>query len=231
MADDQSINPDFAGFNRVVLAYCDGNSFASNRDDPVLVGTTDAKGNPATGKIFWRGKRLIDATLASLVEKHGLGDADTVLLTGASAGGLAAYLHTDYVYEKLQKLAPRMKKYRSAPISGFFLDHPTVAGAPVYETMMKNLFFESNASTGVNRHCIAATTLDEQWKCNFAAGSYSHTQAPIFVLNSALDSWQTSCIYTATLDPGFPKTTPPVRSIHARATDAQTSRMPCACTD
>lgn len=119
MANDPSVNPDFAGYNRVVLAYCDGNSFASNRDDPVNVTTTDAAGKTMTSKIFWRGKRLIDATLTSLVEKHGLGDAETVMLTGASAGGLAAYLHTDYVHEKLQELAPRMQKYRSAPISGY----------------------------------------------------------------------------------------------------------------
>ena len=119
MANDPSVNPDFAGFNRVVLAYCDGNSFASNRNDPVNVTTTDAAGKTTTSKIFWRGKRLIDATLTSLVEKHGLGDAEAVMLTGASAGGLAAYLHTDYVHEKLQELAPRMQKYRSAPISGY----------------------------------------------------------------------------------------------------------------
>ena len=213
LADDPAINPDFAGFNRVVLAYCDGNSFASNREDPVPVTTTDADGVARTSTIYWRGKRLIDATLATLVEKHKLADAETVMLTGASAGGLAGYLHTDYVHEQLQTLAPKMKKYRSAPISGFFLDHDNVLGVPVYETMLKNLFEESNATGGVNQHCIAATAAADRWKCNFASGSYAHTQAPIFALNSALDAWQTGCIFTATLDPGFPKTTPPVRAL------------------
>jgi hypothetical protein len=214
MADDPVANPDFASFNRVVLAYCDGNSFASNRDDPVPVTTTDADGTATTSTIYWRGKRLIDATLATLVEKHGLGDASTVLLTGASAGGLAGYLHADYVHEKLQTLAPKMQKYRAAPISGFFLDHDNVMGESVYGAMIKNLYTESNATGGVNRHCVAATPPDEQWKCNFASGSYAHTEAPIFALNSALDSWQTGCIFAATLDPGFPKTTPKVRAPH-----------------
>lgn len=102
--------------------------------------------------------------------------------------------------------------------SRYFLDHNNVMGDPVYETMMKNLFVESNATGGLNRHCIAAMAPDEHWKCNFASGAYSYTQAPIFALNSALDAWQTGCIYTATLDPGFPKTTPPVPpSLPARA--------------
>eukprot|EP01047_Picozoa_sp_COSAG01_P034373 COSAG01_NODE_2578_length_7431_cov_6.566148_4_plen_61_part_00 len=39
----------------------------------------------------------MDAVLTTLVAKHGLGNAVNVLETGASAGGLAAYLHADHV--------------------------------------------------------------------------------------------------------------------------------------
>ena len=91
---------------------------------------------------------------------------------------------------------------------------------PVYEPMMKHLFFVSNSTAGVNQHCIAATPKYDAWKCNFAQNSYAHTQAPIFALNSALDSWQSSCIYTATLDPGFPKTTPPALDEHGNCANA-----------
>eukprot|EP00729_Bicosta_minor_P019916 gene19917-biopygen26299 len=31
-------NPDFCNFNRVYMAYCDGNSFSGNRDEAVVVG-------------------------------------------------------------------------------------------------------------------------------------------------------------------------------------------------
>lgn len=102
-------------------------------------------------------------------------------------------------------MAPGMVKYRAAPISGFFLDHPNVVGTPVYETMIRNLFTISNATAGLNVGCVAAATSPaELWRCNFASGSYGTTKASIFVINSALDSWQTGCIYTASLDPGFP---------------------------
>ena len=79
--------------------------------------------------------------------------------------------------------------------------------------MIKHLFNASNATGGVNQNCIAAMPTEEQWKCNFASHAYAHTQAPIFVLNSALDSWQSSCIFTSTLDPGFPKSTPPALDV------------------
>ena len=55
---------------------------------------------------------------------------------------------------------------------------------------------------------------------NFASGSYAYTKVPIFALNSALDSWQTGCIYTATLDPGFPKTTPHALDEHGNCANA-----------
>ena len=71
LAKDCKTNPDFCGYNRVMITYCDGNSFASNRDDPVPVLGLDNK----SSSIYWRGKRNLDAVLDTLVQKHGLGDA------------------------------------------------------------------------------------------------------------------------------------------------------------
>lgn len=34
MSDDCTTNPDFCGFNRVHMPYCDGNSFSGDRTDP-----------------------------------------------------------------------------------------------------------------------------------------------------------------------------------------------------
>merc|ERR1712083_897096 len=134
----------------------------------------------------------------------GLDKATNVLLTGCSAGGLATFLHTDYVYNWLISAKVPMKKFRSAPVSGFFLLHSTVENKTVYPDEMKYIFNLANSTHGLNADCIAAMPEDEQWKCNFAEMAYQYTQAPIFPFNSALDSWQTGCIYTAEFAPGFP---------------------------
>eukprot|EP00051_Salpingoeca_urceolata_P028230 m.485760 g.485760 ORF g.485760 m.485760 type:complete len:453 (+) comp23953_c0_seq1:161-1519(+) len=199
MSDDCTVNPDFCNFNRVHMAYCDGNSFSGNRDEPVVVTGLDGKKKP----LYFRGRRIIDQTLAALV-KLGLGNAENVLLTGCSAGGLATYLHTDYVHERLTTLAPKMTKFRASAISGFFLDHKTVEGKPVYPTEMQTIFALANSTHGLNDACIAAMPASEQWRCNFAQYAYQYTTSPTFPLNSALDSWQTGCIYTSELVPGFP---------------------------
>ena len=106
MSSDCTVNPSFCKFNRVFLAYCDGDSFAGNRDSPVEVKGTDGKLKP----LYFRGRRILDAVLATLKSDFGLEGASDVLLTGCSAGGLATYLHTDYVHAQLSRLAPELRR-------------------------------------------------------------------------------------------------------------------------
>lgn len=196
------MNPDFCNFNRVYMKYCDGNSFSGNRDEPLKV--TGLDGKPKN--LFFRGRRILDAVLQTLLPM-GLEQAVNVHLTGCSAGGLATYLHTDYVHSQLKTMAPGLKKFKSSPISGMFLFHDTVEGKSVYQTEMKTIFALANSTHGVNDKCIAAMSAEDAWKCNFAQMAYAHIEAPIFALNSALDAWSTGCIFTSELPSGYPNQT------------------------
>jgi len=100
-----------------------------------------------------------------------------------------------------------MTKFAAASISGFFLDHTNVDGEAVYPTEMKNIFELANSTHGLNDACIQAFPEEDQWKCNFAENAYAHTKSHIFPLNSALDSWQTGCIFTSLLPDNFPNQT------------------------
>ena len=65
----------------------------------------------------------------------------------------------------------------------------------------------ANSTQGLNEDCINSFPEDDQWQCNFAQHAYNHTKSHTFPLNSALDSWQTQCIYTSELVDGFPDQT------------------------
>ena len=121
---------------------------------------------------------------------HGLGDAAEVLLSGGSAGGLATYLHADYVRATFADDV----KFRAAPISGFFAMRPTAAGAPEFEAVGRHVYELQNAS--VNAACVAALG-SEAWRCFFANYSYFYAKTSIFPLQSAVDSYQMSSIYQA----------------------------------
>eukprot|EP00929_Paragymnodinium_shiwhaense_P009220 TRINITY_DN113303_c0_g1_i1.p1 TRINITY_DN113303_c0_g1~~TRINITY_DN113303_c0_g1_i1.p1 ORF type:complete len:464 (-),score=47.79 TRINITY_DN113303_c0_g1_i1:219-1436(-) len=212
LSSDCSLNPDFCNFNRVELRYCDGNSFSGNREEPVEV----------HGKqLYFRGRRILDAVLDTLFTM-GLKEATNVMLTGVSAGGLATFLHTDYVHARLLASAPRLEKFRSVPMSGFFLLHNTVEGKAVYADQMKAIFELANSTAGVDSKCLAAKEESSRWMCNFAEHVYEHIEAPVFLLNSALDQFQSTCIYTSDFPDNYPHT-----SVNCNCSAAD-SRGPCS---
>ena len=118
-------DPVFGGMNKVIMENCDGASLTGDMDDPVMVPDGEA-----TTPLYFRGRRIRDAILDTLIEDHGLGKAENVLLTGCSSGGLAAYLHSDYVHEKIKAASPSLKKFKTLGVSGFFLQHDSVDKLP-----------------------------------------------------------------------------------------------------
>ena len=140
-------------------------------------------------KVWYRGRRNLDAMLGYLRDEHSLGAATEVLLGGGSAGGLSAYIHADYIRSGF---GPGVK-FKAAPVSGFFLDHGTASGAELYPAQMRGVYAMMNSSGGVNRRCRAAMAPDD-WRCIFAQNAYAHTATAIFPLNSAVDAYQMGAI-------------------------------------
>jgi dienelactone hydrolase len=68
-------------------------------------------------QVFFRGAAILDAVLADLLGR-GLAQAKRVVVTGCSAGGLAAYLHCDYIAERLGERV----QTKCMPDAGFFMD-------------------------------------------------------------------------------------------------------------
>ena len=189
--------------------------------------------------------------------QHGFNTAQTVVVSGCSAGGLSTYLHADYIGKQLPS---SVTKFRAIPLSGFFLYHVNTEGKKVYPDQMKvsDMFFVfvptfmyfvsvptcmcfvsvptcmyfvsmwmrlfwfvvwspvscvprvsnwsifndrlqyafqmQNSTGGVDEGCIASKPVDYQWECFFAQENYPFIETPIFVINSAYDSWQVPCI-------------------------------------
>lgn len=155
---------------QVWLAYCDGNSFSGNADQPV---------NYYGHNLYFRGHRIVDEVMAAVNANAMKGPAQwsaaqKVVLTGCSAGGLSTYLHADYVYNSFVKPLAPSASYYVIPISGFFLDSPNVLGQHVYAQQIQVIHALSNASApgSVNDACIAANP-GATWKCNMAQVSDS----------------------------------------------------------
>lgn len=64
--------------------------------------------------LYFKGFPILTAVLDSLLAK-GLNASQEVILTGCSAGGLATYLHADYV----KQVIPQTAKYHAIADAGY----------------------------------------------------------------------------------------------------------------
>merc|ERR1711964_764664 len=93
-------------WNVVFLRYCDGSSFASRSARALPVGHPRK-----TGDLHFEGLANLQAILANLTRGNGghdprfqdLSQATQVVVSGCSAGGVAAALHLETIHEMLPK--------------------------------------------------------------------------------------------------------------------------------
>jgi hypothetical protein len=162
-------------YNAVMIEYCDGASFSSNREDPITV----------NGRQIWfRGRRNLDAMLAYLDQLGGLlSNSTEVILTGDSAGGLATYMHANAVAGAVQSKSPKAKVV-AVPGAGYFLDTPRLR--PGFQNAIGPALWNATSDPA----CLAANPDPDTWKCWFAQYVYQYITIPVFVVNSAYDPTQ-----------------------------------------
>merc|ERR1711871_1638905 len=110
--------------------------------------------------------------------------ADSVLVSGCSAGGLATYLHCDWWAQHAPEGVTKC-----LPDAGYFLDANDASGKPTWPTQMKYVAHMQNIYEGVHPDCVPECPGDE-WKCLFAQYPIPFIVTPIFMLNSPIDTWQ-----------------------------------------
>eukprot|EP00252_Welwitschia_mirabilis_P006750 TRINITY_DN1765_c0_g1_i1.p1 TRINITY_DN1765_c0_g1~~TRINITY_DN1765_c0_g1_i1.p1 ORF type:complete len:250 (+),score=33.27 TRINITY_DN1765_c0_g1_i1:100-849(+) len=120
--NNEARNPYFYNWNKVRVQYCDGASF-----------TGDAPVNPKTN-LYFRGQRVFEHVMDDLKAK-GLQNAEQALLSGCSAGGLAALIHCD----RFRDLLPRANKVKCLSDAGFFVDVKDVSGGNYISTFFQQV--------------------------------------------------------------------------------------------
>ncbi|KAJ8511729.1 hypothetical protein OPV22_002163 [Ensete ventricosum] len=173
LSNDSTTNPDFYDWNRVKLRYCDGASFGG--DSEFLNSTTT---------LYFRGKRIWKAIVLDLLPK-GLIQADKVLLSGCSAGGLATFLHCD----DLTRFVPETATVKCISDAGFFLDVRDVSGKYTIRSFFGSLVSLQGVQKNLNPNCTSSYGVDA-YQCFFPQHALSYIRTPYFILNSAYDVYQ-----------------------------------------
>ncbi|KAK3141595.1 hypothetical protein QOZ80_4BG0335930 [Eleusine coracana subsp. coracana] len=183
LGGSQNVNPDFYNWNRIKIRYCDGSSF-----------TGDVEAVETATNLHYRGLRVWRAVIDDLLAK-GMNKAQNALLSGCSAGGLAAILHCD----RFRDLLPATAKVKCFSDAGFFLDGKDISGNNYVRTFYKNVVTLHGSA---NNLPVSCTSKHSPELCFFPQYVVPTLHTPLFILNAAYDAWQIKNVLApSTADP------------------------------
>jgi len=105
------------------------------------------------------------------------------LLTGCSAGSLAALLHCDNFHERF----PQDVSIKCLSDAGFFIDEKDLSGERSLRTLINAIVHLQNVREALPKGCLANKDPTE---CFFPAELIKSISTTTFILNSDYDSWQ-----------------------------------------
>ncbi len=172
-------NPDLCTYNQVFVKYCSGDLHLGKQSAPATI-----------ENLQFSGHRIIEAVLQTLNgSSYGLGDAELVVWSGDSAGGIGSVANLDFVADAL----PRARVV-GAPIGGFYFsnnityngtDPPPASFIPWDYKSLKGYFTFWDAF--VPERCVASGRAATPWQCMFANASYDTLESELFVIEGQTD--------------------------------------------
>lgn len=169
----QAGNP-FQTYNKVYLGYCSSDAW---------MGDVGASG--ATWGYAFRGQRIIEATMADLQARHGMGPGAEVVFGGCSAGARGALVNLDYI----QDMAPTGSTVRGLLDSGLWVDVEPIDTEQVSlqeQTQMVASFV--NPGARIPTAC-ALQYVGEEWKCLFGVYRLPFLDTPYLINAAQFDSF------------------------------------------
>ena len=178
-------DPLLAHAHKVHLRYCTSDAHW---------GDAEAFDSPAGGLMQFRGSVVVEAMLADLVARHGLGSGhegarDTMVFAGNSAGARGAMVHLDYVPQMLQSASAHVDVvgFLDSPM---WLDMDVCCGESSLSLPNRTRLVHAYVNTTrLGVECAAAWPLAEQWRCLLAEYRLPFLASKFVVVASLHDTY------------------------------------------
>eukprot|EP00873_Tetraselmis_striata_P045710 jgi/Tetstr1/465974/TSEL_010566.t1 len=187
---DPARNPMLHSWTHVLVRYCDGGSYSGDvpeAESPYVTGWLRSR------RLYFRGKAVLQAIMTDLLEKRGLDAASSIVLGGASAGGVGILMQADEWQDRIRATATaqRRKPPKLAVMvdAGIFPDHQD-ASSPAcrYEERLRRVMALHRPTSQALRRCQTANA-DDPGRCMFGVHLLPHVEAPVFAFSSVFDGW------------------------------------------
>ena len=181
-------------WNYVFIRYCDGWSFAGNREAPVVAQVTNASTKVVSNVTVWlRGRAILDAVIDDLLAVRGMKAATNVVVGGCSAGGMAVYLNCDHWAAKIGAANSRTDVVCLADAGWFPLIESPYNGQK-FSTWFNGVWQQGynghNASVSMHPQCLADHNSSTAWHCTLPQVAATYVKTPLFAFNAKYDAFQ-----------------------------------------
>jgi len=181
LSSKEKYNPNFYNWNKVFVRYCDGSSFFSDR-------TYEINGT----KVYMYGKNNLFGVLNYLKYNYNFTNADSVILSGFSAGSFSTMIYANYI----ESLTTKKNNTFIISDSGFFYDLDEKK-LKVNRLVQKAYEYSTNHTEIVNLfnyYCDKEYIEKEPWKCLSGEYFIYNVKVPILSFQNVYDAWITRVI-------------------------------------
>lgn len=180
LSNDETHNPDFHNYNKIILKYCDGRGFVGFNQDPIYYDGVPLyfRGHNNTMEVIKYGRNLLD-----------LDKAENIIVAGMSAGGLASLLYSNYF---AKEIFPKSVSIRTISDSSVFFEFQNVDQNNSYSisSIWKDLLKETKPQFPNNfleSYCKYRD--DELYKCFLPEYFVEEIIIPVFIILPLYDSY------------------------------------------
>ena len=174
-SNKEKYNPSFYNWNKIFIKYCDGFGHISNKNSYGL---------------YFNGINNTLGILNYLKKNLDFENADNVVISGYSAGGLAALLYSNYI-DSITK-----KKNNTIVIadSGFLnlIDYDKIKeGENDVKKVFKDVMKYSGNNDIILKHvCKYYNNSEEKYLCMLPEGYVENIKMPVLIMQNSFDSWK-----------------------------------------
>lgn len=179
----------FSQSNRVNLRYCSSDLWTGGH-----VGIFDAQ-NPPPGRTripvsdwHFRGAAIVEAAIDDLF-RFGLGDAQTVLVVGASAGGFGVMSNIDRYAAEIQARIPGVTVRGIADAGWLYPAIPFSGPLTLAHDLLTEAMNNWEGQDGINQDCRAALGPDEAWRCYLGGAAGPFIRSELLVMEHQVDAF------------------------------------------
>ena len=174
-SNKEKYNPSFYNWNKILIKYCDGFGHISNKNSYGL---------------YFNGINNTLGILNYLKKNFDFENADNIVISGYSAGGLAALLYSNYI-DSITK-----KKNNTIVIadSGFLnlIDYDKIKeGENDVKKVFKDVVKYSGNNDIILKHvCKYYNNSEEKYLCMLPEGYVENIKIPVLIMQNSFDSWK-----------------------------------------